>query len=181
VGIVCSGGTYSTGYSGGYTGPTYFAGDINAISTQTAGTNGTEVYEDYGGNLYTQNTDTKDVDLQRANLQDQKLDTAAHALVDQYQMSFENARQLAQLSDKLQTLTASGQITDEAREDLANSALGVAGISSDDVNNAAADMIQNGNQQAIQVLMDKAATNLGMPSSAGLRDQLLPSLGIHFE
>jgi len=95
-------------------------------------------------------------------------------------MSFDSARQLAQLADQMSTLTASGADSEEAREAIAHAALGVAGISSDDVNQAVATAIKNGDQTAISALMDKAATNLGMQSSAGLRDQLLPTLGINF-
>jgi len=49
------------------------------------------------------------------------------------------------------------------------------------VNDALAKMVQDGDQQAIDDLMNKAASNLGMSSSAGLRDQLLPALGIQFQ
>jgi len=185
---------YSSGGSGGSVGssglcggpvptpPTpvnlYTSGVINVVFPDGTNSSGNQLYQDLGGTVYADRTATKDVDLQRADLQDQKLDSAAQSLSDKFQMSFESARQLAQIADKLQNLNAAGQISDEDRDALSNSALGVAGLSADDVNGAVAQMIKDGNQQAINALMDKAATNLGMPSSAGLRDQILPALGI---
>jgi hypothetical protein len=124
--------------------------------------------------------DTKDVDLQRADLQGQNLDTKAQSLAGQFGMSFESARQLALLADQMQSLGSAGSISEENREAITHAALGIAGISTDDVNGAIAQMMKDGNQKAIDDLMNKAATNLGMSSSAGLRDQLLPSLGINF-
>jgi len=125
-------------------------------------------------------TDTKDVDLQRADLQGQNLDSQAQSISGQFGMSFESARQLAQLADKMSSLSASGAASEEGREEIAHAALAVAGISTDDVNNAIARVVKEGDQKAVTDLMDKAATNLGMQSSAGLRDQLLPTLGINF-
>ena len=125
-------------------------------------------------------TDTKDVDLQRAELQGQNLDTQAQSISGQFGMSFESARQLAQLADKMSTLSASGSVSEEDRETITHAALSIAGLSTEDVNTAIQSMIKDGNQNAMDDLMNKAATNLGMTSSAGLRDQLLPSLGINF-
>ena len=79
----------------------------------------------------------------------------------------------------MSSLTSSGQITEEDREAITHAALNVAGLSTDDVNAAIARMIKDGDKSAIDDLVNKAATNLGMPSSAGLRDQLLPALGIN--
>jgi len=125
-------------------------------------------------------TDTKDVDLQRAELQGQNLDSQAQSISGQFGMSFESARQLAQLADKMSTLSASGSVSEEDRETITHAALSIAGLSTDDVNAALQSMIKDGNQNAMDDLMNKAATNLGMTSSAGLRDQLLPTLGINF-
>ena len=108
------------------------------------------------------------------------MDSQAQSISGQFGMSFESARQLAQLADKMSTLSASGAVSEEAREEIAHAALAVAGISTDDVNSAVASMIKDGDQKAVAALMDKAAANLGMTSSAGLRDQLLPTLGINF-
>jgi len=124
-------------------------------------------------------TDTKDVDLQRADLQGAALDSQAQSMASQFGMSFDSARQLAQLADKVSTLSSTGQVSEEDREAITHAALGVAGLSADDVNAAIAATI-SGDQGAMDNLMAKAATNLGMQSSAGLRDQLLPQLGINF-
>ena len=172
--------TGSNGSSGGTFVP-YVAGVINVVSVEGMNSAGNILYQDLGGNLYQDQTGTKDVDLQRADLQDQKLDSEAQALQDKFEMSAESAHQLAVLADKVQETSASGTITDEARDEIARAALHVAGLTTDDVNDALAKMVQDGDQQAIDDLMDKAASNLGMPSSAGLRDQLLPALGIQFQ
>ena len=58
------------------------------------------------------------------------------------------------------------------------SALIVAGISGDEVNKAYTAYF-NGDKSAVDGLVTQAAVNLGMPSDAGLRDQILPSLGIN--
>ena len=178
-----SGGTNSTGSAGSngeYFVP-YVVGVINVVSVE--GTNSADniLYRDQGGNLYQDQTGTKDVDLQRADLQNQKLDGEAQALQDKFQMSAESAHQLAVLADKVQEASSSGTITDETRDEIASAALKVAGLTTDDVNDALAKMVQDGDQQAIDDLMNKAASNLGMSSSAGLRDQLLPALGIQFQ
>jgi hypothetical protein len=124
-------------------------------------------------------TDTKDVDLQRAELQGQNLDSQAQSISGQFGMDFESARQLAQLADKMSTLSASGSVSEEDRETITHAALNIAGLSTDDVN-AAIESTIKGDSHAMDDLMNKAATNLGMSSSAGLRDQLLPTLGINF-
>ena len=69
-------------------------------------------------------------------------------------------------------------MTDDDRVALADAALNVAGISNDQVTAAYANYM-NGDTTAVETLLTQAATNLGMPSSAGLKDQILPSLGIN--
>jgi hypothetical protein len=120
---------------------------------------------------------TKDVDLQRRDLQDANLNIQANSFQTQFGMDFDSARQLAQLADQFQSLQVTGQITEEQREQISHAALAVAGISVEDVNSAIAGMI-SGNPDAMHDLVDTAANHLHMPSSAGLSDQLLPQLGI---
>jgi len=120
---------------------------------------------------------TKDVDLQRAQLADADLDQRAQILVNQYQMNLGSARQLAQLSNQMNHLIALGQLTSDDQMALAKSALGVAGISMDQVNEAVS-KLQNGDSSGVDELITKGASNLGLPSEAMLRDQILPSLGI---
>jgi len=157
------------------------AGNIAVPSSLLGTANAADPFSSaQGGVANSVDTDTKDVDLQRAELQGQNMDSQAQSISGQFGMSFESARQLAQLADKMSTLSASGAVSEEAREEIAHAALAVAGISTDDVNSAVASMIKDGDQKAVAALMDKAAANLGMTSSAGLRDQLLPTLGINF-
>jgi hypothetical protein len=93
-------------------------------------------------------------------------------------MSFDSAVQLTKLADTVQSLSSQGAMTTEDRDAITQSALGVAGITTDQVNAAIANTI-NGDTKAMDDLIQQAAQNLGMPSSAGLRDQLLPALGIN--
>ena len=117
----------------------------------------------------------------RADVQMAAIEGRAQAFASQFQMDVGAARQLTQLADRMQSLTAQGQMTDEDRDALSQAALGVAGISGDDVAKAYARMLNSNDQSAVDDLMTKAATNLGMPSTAGLRDQILPSLGIKLQ
>jgi len=181
-GIVTSSGGSSGGVvtSGGSSGGVVTSGGSNGGSNGgSGGFSGSGGGSNGGSNGSSFDTDTKDVDLQRADLQGQNLDSEAQSISGQFGMTFESARQLAQLADKMSALSASGAVSEEARDDIAQAALAVGGISTDDVNSAIASMVKNGDQTAVQALMDKAAANLGMTSSAGLRDQLLPSLGIN--
>ena len=123
--------------------------------------------------------DTKDVDLQRSDFQQSSITNRAQSFANQFQMDFGKALQLIQLADKVHALTLRGELTTQERQTIIDGTLATTGIKSDEVNGAIAGMIQNGDQTAMNLLMDKAAKNLGMPSSAGLRDQLLPALGIH--
>ena len=178
-GIVTSSGGIVTS-SGGSSGGVVTSGGSNGGSNGgSGGFSGSGGGSNGGSNGSSFDTDTKDVDLQRADLQGQNLDSEAQSISGQFGMTFESARQLAQLADKMSALSASGAVSEEARDDIAQAALAVGGISTDDVNSAIASMVKNGDQTAVQALMDKAAANLGMTSSAGLRDQLLPSLGIN--
>jgi hypothetical protein len=96
-------------------------------------------------------------------------------------MSVEAARQLTQISDRMQMLQAQGGqngMSDDDRVAVTNAALSVAGITNEQVTAAYAGFI-NGDSNAVNALLVQAATNLGMPSTAGLKEQLLPSLGIN--
>jgi len=124
--------------------------------------------------------ETKDVDLQRADLQSSAIEDRAQVLASSYSMDIEPARQLTQLADKMsQFSNKDGGMTQADQNALAEAALGVAGIKIEDVKNARDRMLSNGDQSGVNSLMTKAAANLGMPSAAGLRDQILPSLGIN--
>lgn len=123
---------------------------------------------------------TKDVDLQRADLQQQDVENRAQNVASAFSMDLSAARQLTVLSDRMQQLTAAanGQIAPADFQAVSDAALAVAGIRHEEVAAAYADFAR-GNRGAVNGLLTKAARNLGMPSSAGLRDQILPALGIN--
>ena len=123
-------------------------------------------------------SDSHDTDLQRAEAQQQILTDRAQNIADQFQMGYDKALELTKLADKVQSMTVQGQMTLADRNAVVNSAMGMAGVNTAEVNAAMQSVAQDGNQKALNALMDKAAANLGMSSSAGLRDQILPSLGI---
>jgi hypothetical protein len=124
-----------------------------------------------------QDTDTKDVDLQRAEIQDQNMNNRASAIADKFGMDFGSAHQLAVLADRVQTLNAQGSVSADDEQGVIQAAMGIAGLSQDEINSAITQSLQ-GDDHATNSLMEKAAQNLGMSSTAVLRDQLLPALGI---
>jgi hypothetical protein len=120
---------------------------------------------------------TKDVDLQRANLQSQNLSRHAQAVADQFEMSLGKATQLVQLAQKVQLMTAQNrQMTAADQQAVSNAAFGVAGVTATQVNDAINRAMQ-GDSMAAEAVLSKAAQNLGMPSASALRDKLLPALG----
>jgi hypothetical protein len=132
-------------------------------------------YDGYNG--YSVAGDTKDVDLQKAKIQEQGLAARAEIIANQFQMSVESATQLTQLSQKVQKMALSGHMTAKDREAITKSALAIAGLTTDEVNEALKGALE-GDKRATEDLLEKAARNLGMDSSTDLRDKLLPSLGI---
>ena len=76
------------------------------------------------------------------------------------------------------TDTQQGSLTEVDRQSLATSALAVAVLQMSDVTDAI-QHASNGDKSAIEQVMEKGAANLGMPSTAMLREQILPSLGIN--
>jgi hypothetical protein len=123
---------------------------------------------------------SKDVDLERADAQSAAIEDRAQTLAASYSMDIDAARQLTQLADKMTELTnQNGGMTDQDRAAVTDAALQVAGISGDEVNAAYAQAIQTKDTSAVNALLSKGATNLGMSSTAALRDQILPSLGVN--
>ena len=185
----CSSGT-STGVvpnsSGGMIGSTGSPGSTGSTGTTTSssaaifvGSNGSSGTTSGTSGSTDFSADTKDVDLQRAVLQSQQLEDRAQGLVSQFSMNIEAARQLTQIADKMSMLTnQQGGMTDADRASLTDEALAVAGISNDQVTQAYAAYFK-GDHSAVDNLIGQAATNLGMPSAVGLREQILPSLGIN--
>jgi hypothetical protein len=160
------------------------AGDtITAYTVKATGQNdssGAAIYTDtYGqGTLYSQNTDTRDTDLQQANLQQTNFAQRAATVSANFQMDFAKAVQLTTLSDKLTAIKSQGQaLTNDDRTAVMQTLQAVAGVSSDDLSKAVTQQLQ-GNGQAANDLVETISKNLGMPSSATLRNQILPQLGL---
>jgi hypothetical protein len=78
-------------------------------------------------------------------------------------------------------MTSQGQeLSNEDRDAITQSALSIAGITSDEVNQAMSQSI-SGDNSATDALVTKAAQNLGMPSADNLRGQLLQALGVQLQ
>jgi hypothetical protein len=181
-GTVSSGGPTSGGTtSGGTTSGGTTSGGTTSGGTYSGGSGGTSSGGYYsGGTSSGQSMDqgTADVNLQRGMAQNAQLDARASATAAQFQMSFESARQLTQLAARMNVLQQNGQLTDADREALARSALAVAGLEENEVTDAVA-KAANGDKAAIETVMEKGANNLGMKSTAVLKNQILPSLGVN--
>jgi hypothetical protein len=122
---------------------------------------------------------TKDTDLQRAESQEMGFDGRVQSIATEFQVSINAATQLAQLGDTVRELTANGQtLTADDRTAITNTALNIAGVTGDDINQAVT-LSLKGDNSATDALLSKAAGNLGMPSTAALRDKLLPSFGVN--
>jgi hypothetical protein len=144
---------YNSGYSDGYSdGSSDSSDSIGAIS--------------------------KDTDLQKATLQKMSVTSRAQLLVNSFQMSMGAAVQLTQLSDRVKSMAVQGAMSDSDKAAVSEAAFSVAGISTADVTGALS-KYNAGDETAANNLMQKAAINLGMPSSSALRDKLLPALGIN--
>ena len=171
------GSTGSCGSSGGYfptPAPTGSPG-----STGSGGTNPTASSNGSSGIASSLGSGTKDTGLEQAQFQQALMGAKAQGLVNRFSMSFSSAIQIAQLANRIQAISAlgNGQLTAADRQAVTQSALNIVGITSDQVN-AAVTQAQQGDSTAAEALLDTAAKNLGMSSSASLRDQLLPALGI---
>ena len=104
------------------------------------------------------NAQSKDVDLQRAQLQQAQIEDRAQTLASEFGMNVEAARSLTLISDKMSQLDSQGNgITDEDRGALAGAALEVAGIQAEETNTAIASMIQTGDRGAVDALVARAA------------------------
>jgi hypothetical protein len=171
-GYVGGGGGSSGGYyggGGGSSGGYYGGGGGSSGGYYSSGSDG---YTSVSGN-------TKDTDLQRAALQSQQIEDRAQGLASQFSMNIDAARQLTQISDKMAVLSSqTNGMTADDQASLMEAALGVVGITNEQVTGAVA-AYGKGDKSAINGLVGQAAVNLGMPSDAGLRETILPSIGIN--
>ncbi len=102
-----------------------------------------------------------------------QLSNKATAVAAQFQMSYDAAYKLTQLANQVTMMETTGSLTDADKEAVMESAFGVAGVTSDEVNSAMAKSAQGDNTE-VEAVMGKAAMNLGMPSGATFRDKVLP-------
>jgi hypothetical protein len=138
-------------------------GLIFSISTQTA--------------LNSLNTQTKDVDLQRADLQADDLTARAQGVAERFQMNIEAATKLTLLADKIQQINTNGtQLSADDAQAISREAFAIAGLNVNDVNAAVLRSV-SGDDNAEEELLNSAATGLGMQANM-LKSQLLPALGI---
>jgi hypothetical protein len=121
-------------------------------------------------------TSTKDVDLQSAELEQESVNERAQAFASQFDVEMDASVQLTQLSDRVHSLLQQGEMTEADRQAVIQASFDVAGVSTDEVNDAIKSSL-NGDNRASEAVMEKAAKNLGMPSADSLRDKLLPALG----
>ncbi len=115
----------------------------------------------------------------RVGFEKTQFDGEALQLATAYSLNIDAARQLTQLSDKMTELQAkAGGMTAEDQAAITDAALGVAGITTDEVNAATTQAIQHKDMTAVNTLLAKGAANTGT-TVAILRDQILPSLGLN--
>lgn len=132
-----------------------------------------------GGIASSQGQGTKDTGLEQSEFQQNLMTAQAQTLVNRFAMSLSAATQLAELAGRIQAMAneGNGQLTDADRQAITGSALSIVGVTSDQVNSAIT-AEQAGDDSQTEALLETAAKNLGMSSSATLRDQLLPALGL---
>jgi hypothetical protein len=158
-------------------GQTYLNADTGDLMISLGG--GSYLNTATGQIVFSVSDGTKDVNLQQSQIQQQSQNSRAQSLVGQFGMSFDKAVQVTALSDRMQQLTRSnGQMSADDQAQLLDSAYAVVGVSGDAVRAATVKIIQDHDPSAANALVEQAAKNLGMPSSAALRSQILPSLGI---
>jgi hypothetical protein len=148
---------------------------VNSVTFQ-ATSNGVPTYVDQDGDLYSQELNTRDTDLQQAQLQQKNFAQRAANVSATYQMSFSSAAQITSLADRINTITEQA-LTDADRQAISEATLSIAGISSADISQAVQASMA-GNDAPTNALVAKVASHLGMPSDSTLRDRILPSLGL---
>jgi hypothetical protein len=132
-----------------------------------------------GSSGYSDESGTRDVFSMRVGFEKTQFDGEALQLATAYSLNIDAARQLTQLSDKMTELQAkAGGMTAEDQAAITDAALGVAGITTDEVNAATTQAIQHKDMTAVNTLLAKGAANTGT-TVAILRDQILPSLGLN--
>jgi hypothetical protein len=148
-----------------------FSSNLVAADAQQPG-----LYINSQGTLYSQDSQTRDTDLQQAQIQNQDFLSRAAKVSTNYQMSFSSALQLTLLADKINATTEQA-LTDQDRQAITQTTLSIAGVSSSDLTTAVTASM-SGDDTASNNLVTKISQNLGMPSDTTLRNKILPLLGV---
>ena len=174
------GGTTSTGgytYSTG-SGATSTGGGVTSTGGGTTSTGGT-TSSGYTNTTTGIENSTTDTGMMQAMVNMADVNAQANQMVTEFPISFEAARQLVQLQDKMQILQQNQELTGADQQALASAALSVGKVSHKDVVNALA-QYANGNKNALTNVELKYAKGIGLPQSylPMVRDQILPRLGV---
>lgn len=116
---------------------------------------------------------SKNTALRAGQLNQAQIAAKAAAVSAQFDMSLDSATRLTQLANQVVAMKQQGQMTQADKDAVIQNTFGIAGVTSDEVNNAVAKS-QAGDDSALNDVMDKAAVGLGMPSGATMRDKILP-------
>ena len=167
----------STGVAGGTTGGVTSTG-VAGGTTSTGGTGGT-TSSGYTNTTTGIENSTTDTGMMQAMVNMADVNAQANQMVTEFPISFEAARQLVQLQDKMQILQQNHELTGADQQALASAALSVGKVSHKDVVNALA-QYANGNKNALTNVELKYAKGIGLPQSylPMVRDQILPRLGV---
>ena len=165
-------------------GVSYAAASVGTVpvvlATDVSSGNNEPVFQSaYNGTIYySVGAQTKDVDLQQAQVQDTALVQKAAQISATFQMDFNSAVQLTQLAGRIQTMqSAANELTPADRAAVTTSLLGIAGITQDEVTQAV-QQGSSGDMTGANALIGKISQNIGMPETM-LRDQILPKLGVN--
>lgn len=120
---------------------------------------------------------SKDTDLQKAKALQKNLSKRAEGLAQNFGLSLDKAKEVVQLTDQVRLMASAGKLTTADKMSITESALKIAGLTASDVDHALS-QIKKGNMKPAGDLMEKAAQNLGMESTADLTDKLLPNIGL---
>ena len=165
--------TYSTG-----SGATSTGGGVTSTGGGTTSTGGT-TSSGYTNTTTGIENSTTDTGMMQAMVNMADVNAQANQMVTEFPISFEAARQLVQLQDKMQILQQNQELTGADQQALASAALSVGKVSHKDVVNALA-QYANGNKNALTNVELKYAKGIGLPQSylPMVRDQILPRLGV---
>jgi hypothetical protein len=148
------------------------------VTPDGSSSGGNPLYISANGTVYSHETQTRDVDLQRTQVENSDLLKTAAAISNTFQMSMTSAVQVATLADKMNTLKkAQNQLTPDDLEAVSQGLAGIAGVTETEIH-AAISAGLKGDDTVANAVIAKAANALGMPSAATLRTGLLIPTGV---